>query len=87
MRRSKDKLKLNRMRSSKRRLLMLRRRDKMKKFFQKRELRSLRDFKKKKLPKSSRLRRWNKNSFQLKPFKRPKLPPLRKQLPRPTLLD
>lgn len=85
--RSKDKLKLSKTKSSRRRLLMLRRRDKTKKFFPSRELKSLRDSKRKKLPKSSKLRRWSKNSCQLKLFKKPKLLLLRRPPLRQTLLD
>ena len=87
MKRSKDKSKSNKTRNLRRRSLMLRRKDKMKKFYQNRELRSLRSFKRKKLPKSSRLRRWNKNSYQLKLSKKPKLLLLRRLLPKPTLPD
>ena len=87
MRKSKDKLRLNRMRNLRRRSLMLRKRDRMKKFSPKREPRNSRNSKRKKLPKSSKPRKWNKNSCQLKLFKRLKLLPPRKLLPRLTLQD
>jgi len=87
MKRNKDNKKSSKMRSSRRKLPTLRRRDKMKKFSPSKELRSLRNFKRKKLPRSSRPRRWNKSSLLLKLFKRLKLLLLRRLPLRPTSLD
>lgn len=82
-RKSKDKSKSSRMRSLKRRLLMPKRRDKTRKFSQKKEHLSLKYSKRRKLPKNLRLRRWNRNSCQLKLFRRPKQLLLRRPPPKP----
>jgi hypothetical protein len=62
MRRSKDKLKLSKMKNLKRRLLMLKKKDKMRKLFPSQELRNSRNFKRKRLPKNLKPRKWNRNS-------------------------
>ena len=63
------------------------RKDKPKKFFQNKELPISKNFKKKKLLKSSKLKRWSKNSLLHKPSKKPKLPLPKKLLPKPTSPD
>jgi hypothetical protein len=66
---------------------MPKRKDRMKKFFQSKELKNSKLFKKKKLPKNLKLKEWNKNSCPLKLSRKPRLPLPRKLLPRQTLLD
>ena len=63
------------------------RKDKMKKFFQNKELPISKNFKRKRLLKSSKLKRWSKNSLLPKPSKRLKLPLPKKLLPKPTSPD
>jgi len=66
---------------------MLKRKDKTKNSSPRQELPNLKNFKKRKPHKNSRPKRWSKSSLQLKLFKRLKLLPPRKLLPRPTLPD
>lgn len=87
MRRNLEKWSWSRILSWKQRLLMLRRRDNKRKLWLEREQRSLNRYRKKKLHRSWKLRVRNKNSWLLKLFKRPKPPPLKKQLLKLTLLE
>jgi len=59
----------------------------MRKCFQSKELRNLRSFKKKKHLRKLKLKRWNRNSFLLKPFKRLKQLQQRRQQLKLILLD
>jgi hypothetical protein len=75
------------MKSLNKKLLRLRRKDKWKKFFQKKELRSLRFFSKKKPHKNLKLKKWNKNFWLPKQFKKQKPQLQKKQQQKLTLLD
>ena len=86
-RRNKDKWRSTRTRSLKLRLPKLRRIDKMRSNFPRLELSNSNSSKRRRLPKNSKPRRWSKSSLLLKPSKRPRLPPPRKLLPRPTSPD
>ena len=86
-RRSKDNRKSSKTKNLKRRLPMPRKRDRPKKFFQSKELKNSRNFKKKKLPKNLKLKEWSRNSCLHRLFKRPRLLLPRRLLPRPTLPD
>tara|TARA_B110000285_G_scaffold222186_1_gene276070 strand:- start:831 stop:1154 length:324 start_codon:yes stop_codon:yes gene_type:complete len=83
-RRSKEKPNSSKTLSLRPELLMLRRKDNKKKFLLKRELPNSRNFKRKKPSKNLKPRRRNKSSSLPKLFKRPKLPPPRKPLLKPT---
>lgn len=87
MRRNLERWSWSRISSWRRRLPMLRRRDNKRKLWLEREQRSLNRYRKKKLHRSWKLRVRNKNSWLLKLFKRPKPPPLKKQLLKLTLLE
>lgn len=85
--RNKDKKKLNKICNLKRKLLKLKKKDKTNKSYQKKELKNLNCFKKKKLLKSLRLKRWNKNFCLPKQSKRQKLLLPRRLLLKQILLD
>jgi hypothetical protein len=87
MKRNKDKLKSSKMKNLRKRLLMLRKIDKMKKFFQNKELMNSRFSKRKKQLKNLKPKRWNKNFYLHKLFKKPKLLLLRRLLPKLIWLD
>jgi hypothetical protein len=87
MKRNKDKWKSSKTKNLRKRLLMLRKRDRMKKFFPNKELMNSRYSKRKKQPKNLKLKRWNKNFYLHKLFKKPKLLLPRRPLPKPTWLD
>lgn len=59
----------------------------MRKYFQSKELRNLRSFKKRKQLRKLKLKRWNRNSFLPKPFKRLKQLQQRRQQLKLILLD
>jgi len=86
-RKSKGRLRSNKTKSLKTRSLWPKKKDNKRKFFLIQELVNWRDFKKKRLPRNWRLKEWNKNSLQLKLFRRQRPPLQRKQLQKQTLLD
>lgn len=86
-RKNKDKLKLNKTKSWRKKLPMPKKRDKTKKFSPRKELRNSRNSKRKRLLKSLRPRKWNKNFYLLRLSKKPKLLLLRRLLLRQTLQD
>jgi len=87
MKKNKDKLKSSKTNNLSQRSQWLKRKDKTKKFCQSKEQMILNHFKKKRLHKNLKLKRWSKNSCLLKLFKKPKLLLLRKLLPKQTLPD
>jgi len=87
LRRSRDRLRSNKTKISRRKLLWLREKDSKRRCSPEPELPSSRNFRKKRLLKSLRLREWSKSSLPLRLFKRPRLLLQRKLPLRLTLLD
>jgi len=87
VKRNKDKMKLSKIWNSKRKFLKLKKKDKTNKSYQNKELKNLNCFKKKKLPRNLKLKRWNKNFCLPKQSKRQKLLPPRRLLLKQILLD
>jgi len=75
------------MRSLNKKLPPLKRKGNKKKFYPQPEPLNLRNFKKKKLPRNLKQKKWNKNFWLLRPFKKLKLLLQRKQLLKLILQD
>lgn len=70
------------MKSLRQRSAMPRKKEEMKRSLPKLELLTSKNSKRRKLHKSLKPKRWNKSSLPLRPFRRPKLPPLKRLPPK-----